>query len=209
MRAAPRFALPICASMVAVACVVAGCATPVASSETTRPAAQTAPAAPRTALVNPGFESDKPGDHSDFEGWYMYQHAGEPSYAFQLDTALKHGGTRSVRIDNIGSQPYGSIAQMVPGAALSGKTVRFNAWLRTKGVTGDGAYLFIIAERGGSIAAHDFMGGKTITGDRDWELYTVTLAVPPFTDLLRVGATAQGPGSVWLDDASIEIVAGR
>jgi hypothetical protein len=209
MKATCRFALPLCASMVALLSAVAGCATPVASSETARPAAQAAPATQRTMLVNPGFESDKPGDHSDVEGWYMYQHAGEPSYAFVLDATSKRGGTRSMRIDNIGSQPYGSIAQVLPGAAFAGKTIRFSGWLRAKGVTGDGAYLFVIAERGGAIAAHDFMGGKEVKGDLDWALYTVTLAIPPFTDLLRVGATLQGPGSVWFDDVSIEIVAAR
>jgi hypothetical protein len=195
--------------LVALLTTVAGCATTAAAPEPARAATQSAPATQRSMLVNPGFESDKPGDTTHIEGWYMYQHAGEPSYAFELDTDAKHGGTRSMRVDNIGSQPYGSIAQVLPGAAFAGKTVRFTGWLRARGVTGDGAYLFVIAERGGSIAAHDFMPGNEVKGTRDWERYSVTLAIPPVTDLLRVGATLQGPGSIWFDDSSIEIVAGR
>ena len=56
--------------------------------------------------------------------------------------------------------------------------------------------------------AHNFMPGAEVKGTRDWARYSLTLAVPPQADRVRVGATLEGKGTVWLDDAEFEI-AGR
>jgi hypothetical protein len=166
------------------------------------------PAERAVELVNAGFESGPAAPTGGIEGWYWYQHAGETSYQFVLDGAVKHGGARSVRIDNVGSQPYGSIAQIVNGTDLAGKTVRFSAWLRTTGADGAGASLFVIAE-GVGVLAYDTMAGAEVKGTREWARYSVTLPLPPATTRVRVGATLQGKGSAWFDDAELEVASGR
>jgi len=157
-------------------------------------------------LVNAGFESDKTAPTGGPEGWYSYQHAGETSYLFVLDEAVKRGGARSLRIDNVGIEPYGSVAQIIAGRELSGRTVRFSAWLKTRGADDGGAALFIIAELGGSIMAHNFMAGSEVKGTRDWARHSLTLAIPAHADQVRVGATLEGKGTVWFDDADLEVV---
>ncbi len=205
-------------ALIALALAATACAAPAAEKTTGHPATRASAAATPAhrppgaradsaiALANPGFESDRTGADGGPEGWYSYQHAGETSYLFVLDAAVRHDGTRSMRIDNVGSQPYGSIAQRVDAAGLGGKTVRFSAWLRTAGADGDGMALFVIAE-GAGVLAHDFMAGREVKGTREWARYAVTLPLPPATTQLRVGATFQGKGSAWLDDAVLEIVA--
>jgi len=178
---------------------------PTAPDAATRVRPAAAPAAGPIAMVNPGFESDKTAPTGGPEGWYSYQHAGEPSYVFVLDADVRHSGLRSLRVDNIGSQPYGSTAQIVRGANFVGRKVRFSAWLRTRD-TVDGASLFLIAEQGGNNLAYNFMAGSEVKGTHDWARHSITLDVPPGADQLRVGVTLQGPGSVWFDDAELEFV---
>ena len=205
-RATPYLRQLLLASL---AIVALGCAAPPAAGDRVAAPANAAPAGVRSLLVKPGFESDKPGEFSDVDGWYMYQHAGEKSYDFVVDPAVAHGGARSMRIVNIGTQPYGSLAQDLPGAPFSGKTVRFSGWLKTRDTSDGGAALFIIADRGGAIAAYEFMAGAEVKGSRDWQRYTITLAIPPSTSKVRVGVTLQGAGTAWFDDAELEIVTAR
>lgn len=72
-----------------------------------------------------------------------------------------------------------------------------------------GASLFIIAEFAGTNMAHNFMPGAEVKGTRDWARHSLTLAVPPQADRVRVGATLEGKGTVWLDDAEFEVLADR
>jgi hypothetical protein len=158
------------------------------------------------ALVNAGFESGTTAPTEDPDGWFFYQHAGATSYLFVLDEAVRRGGARSLRIDNVGVEPYGSVAQIVAGRELSGKTVRFSAWLKTRGADDRGATLFIIAMRGGYIAAYNFMAGAAVKGTRDWARHTLTLAIPAQAEQVQVGATLEGEGTVWIDDARLEVM---
>ena len=63
----------------------------------------------------------------------------------------------------------------------------------------------IVAE-GSRILAHDAMAGREIRGTRGWERHAVEIALPPATTQLRVGIVLQGKGTLWVDDAVLEIV---
>jgi hypothetical protein len=160
-------------------------------------------------LTNPGLESGKRGPHGDPEGWSAVQHAGESSYRFTVDADVRHDGARSMRIDNIGREPFGALEQVVPAEALRGKTIRFSGWLKTRDANGRGAALIASAEASGAIVAHDYMTDREVTGTRDWRKYALTLKVPPHAGNVHVGVMMMGTGSVWFDDPELEIVAPR
>jgi hypothetical protein len=63
------------------------------------------------------------------------------------------------------------------------------------------------AMRNGTPIAHNHMRGAAVKGTTDWQRYTVTLAVPEQVDDVEVGAMLFGPGTVWLDDAMLEVLA--
>ena len=159
------------------------------------------------SLVNPGFESRNPGLHGNPEGWTTVQHAGPLSYTFKLDTETRRGGERSLRIDNVGPEPFGQIFQQLSAAALRGKTVRLSAWLKTKDATGGGAGLTLQAMQGGATIAHNHMTGNTLKGTADWTRHEITLAIPKEADRVEVGAMLQGPGTLWLDDVELDVIA--
>jgi len=183
------------AASIALACAVGACA-------------GAAVAAP-VAIVNPGFESTKPGVRGDPEGWTAIQHAGPLSYAFKRDADVRHGDTASLRVDNVGPEPFGAVFQQLSAAALRGKTVRLTAWLRTRGVTGSGtgggAVLTLQAMQSGALLAHEHMAETPVKGTTDWTRCEITLAIPRTADQVEIGAMLHGPGTMWLDDVELAV----
>jgi hypothetical protein len=186
-----------------LALAVAGCATP---APTVPPTAANAAPARTVALVNPGFESTAPGRRGDPEGWFTFQHAGDKSYLFTLDTTQPRSGARSLRIDNTGPEPYGSVAQAIEAAPHAGKVARYSAWLRTRDVSETGAVLTLVAMQSGVPMAQNFMADKPVRGTTGWTRYTIVLPIEKGAERIEVGAMMQGKGSLWLDDAELEFV---
>ena len=161
------------------------------------------------ALVNPGFDSKEPGDGDGPKGWYSSQHTGSTSYDFALDSGRRKGGTHAMRITNIGPEPWGTIAQVVPASAYAGKTVRLSAWVRTEGIPAgrsNGLSLQLLAQRGGQLLAHVPPKGARVQGDTDWTRRSVELKLPPATNRVEIGATLEGPGTAWVDEFELEVV---
>jgi len=196
----------------------AGCAMPpapgaapvaAAPSATSRPAAAAAHFGV-VAVVNPGFESNVPGIDGNPEGWYSYQHAGPESYKFSVDAEVVRSGRQSARIDNTGPEIYGTLAQIVRGPQFAGKTVRFTAWLKTRGVAGNGW------SKGTGLALTAYAGGQTVGGTNfrktafggttDWTRYEVSTAAPAGTERIDIEITLTGPGTVWVDDVALELL---
>lgn len=177
-----------------------------AAMASTAPAPSAAAGARRVVLVNPGFESPAPSGRTDPAGWFSFQHAGTKSFDFTLDAVDPHGGAHSLRIDNVGPEPYGAIAQAVDVGANRGKVARFSAWMRTRDVAGTGAVLRMAALSGGAIVGENFMKGREVTGTTGWTRYTLTLAMPADAGRLEIGAMLQGKGTLWLDDVELEFV---
>jgi hypothetical protein len=161
-------------------------------------------------LANAGFESPAPGRQGAPDGGVAIQHAGPLSYTFTLDGEAFRSGARSLRIDNVGPEPYGALYQVLPAAALRGKTLRFSAWLKTRdakgNVYGSGAGLKLQSMRGGYIVDHAQMRMDSVGGTTDWARYEVHLKVASTADQIEVGVNLFGPGSAWLDDAALDVV---
>lgn len=194
-----RFVAGLCSAL------LGACASADAPS-TRVPAPAAARAASTVPLVNPGFESTTPGPRGDPEGWFSFQHAGDLSYRFVVDTVEPHGGARSLRIDNVGPEPYGAISQIVNAVPHVGKVARLTAWLRTRDASDNGAVLTLLVLRDGATLAQNFMLDTPVKGTTGWTRYTITLPIATGANRLEVGAMMRGRGSLWLDDVELEFV---
>ena len=116
------------------------------------------------ALAQSRLRVDRTGPRGDPEGWFTFQHAGDLSYLFVLDTSDPHSGARSLRIDNVGPEPYGAIAQAVEAAPYVGKVARFRGWLRTRDANDTGAALTLLVLAAASLLAHNFMAEAPVKG---------------------------------------------
>ena len=143
------------------------------------------------ALVNAGFESTQPGLLGAPVGWWLVQHAGPMSYRFTLDTTNPRSGERSLKVENIGPEPVGTIFQTVRATPHRGRTLRFAAWVRTEGAAGNrygsGAGLNLQAMRGGYPIAYVMMRTDAIKGTTDWARYEVALKVPIEAEVIEMG----------------------
>ena len=157
--------------------------------------------------VNPGFESTSSPEGRAPEGWFTIQHAGNPSYRYILDTENPHGGKRSLRIDYIGPEPFGAIAQVIDAATHVGKVAKLSGWLRTKDASDEGGGLTLLVLQSGNTLAHNFMFDAPVKGTTEWKRYTITLPIPKGAERLEIGAMMRGRGSLWFDDAELEFVA--
>ena len=198
-------------SSVAAAITLASCAAPgpgtgANPAPTPAAAAKAAPAPPRIALDNAGFESTERGPRGDPPGWFSFQHAGDLSYRYVVDTAEPRSGARSLRIDNIGPEPYGAVAQKVRAGAYVGKVAKLTVWMRTRDANDNGAVPTLLVLASGATLAQNFMLDKPVKGTTPWTKYTLTLPVAKNADAVEVGAMMRGKGSLWLDDVELEFV---
>ncbi|MCC7041721.1 MAG: hypothetical protein IT516_15540 [Burkholderiales bacterium] len=184
----------------------AGHAATPAPSGAVAPPSPTAATVAAVRVVNPGFESATTKQNGDPEGWFSFQHAGVKSFDFILDTAQPRSGAKSLRIDNVGPEPYGAIAQAFDVRGHRGKVARYSAWLRTRDVAGPGAVLTLMTFAKGAIVDHEFLGDRALTGTVGWTHFTLSLPVAPDAERIEIGAMLQGKGSLWFDDATLEIV---
>lgn len=201
------------AFVVVAAATLAACAATPPAPVATAPAAPAAPApkpaaAPvattGVAIVNPGFESTVPGRrNNDPEGWFSHQHAGVPSYRFAVDTANPRSGARSLRIENVGPEPYGAITQAIDAKPYRGKTARLSGWLRTQDT--ENAVLTLAAMSGGIPVANNFMSDAQVKGTTGWKRYTIALPIANSAEFVEIGAMIQGKGTLWLDDVELEV----
>ncbi|MFO1315168.1 MAG: hypothetical protein U1F58_06150 [Burkholderiales bacterium] len=201
------------ASRIALLALFAGCVLPHARAATVDTAtpptavAAAAAAAKGVPLANPGFESTQTGPRGDPDGWFTFQHAGPPSYRYVVDTDNPHSGARSLRIENIGPEPYGAVAQALDVKPHVGKTARLSGWLRTKDANDAGAGLTLLVMQGGTTLDYNFQYDAPVNGTTGWKRYTITVPVTRGADRLEFGAMMRGKGALWLDDVELEFVA--
>jgi hypothetical protein len=201
----------------AVIAAIAGCAAlpaPVASPATSAAAAAPAPVATTSSaalfvLVNSGFEATAMTNGGDPEGWYSFQHAGDKSYRFIVDGDQPRSGQRSLRIENVGPEPYGAIAQIVDARPHAGKVARLTGWLRTRGADDGGAGLTLLTLASGATVDQNFMYDAAVRGTTGWQRFTITVPVKKGADRLEVGAMLRGKGTLWLDDVELTFVAAQ
>ena len=155
-------------------------------------------------LQNPGFELDPVQGSHCAPKWECSAHSDARSFAYTVDASQATAGTRSLRIDRVRNEPWGVIAQSMRDPALRGAKVRFSLAVRTEGADGEGAGPFL--------QFHDASGRgigfvkKLAKGTSAWQRLSVEFVVPAATYLVEVGATQEGPGSAWVDDARLELL---
>ena len=179
----------------ALALVLAGCAAaPVPE----------VPALSVIELKNPGFELDRHPLSYCATQWECSGHVNVHSFVYTLDPAQPASGTRSLRIERVGIEPWGVIAQVVRDPALRGAKVRFSLAVRTEGADGNGGGPYLRFHDGRGVSLH--WEKKLAKGTSPWRRLAVEFVVPAETFLLEVGAILEGPGRLWIDEARLDLL---
>jgi hypothetical protein len=130
-------------------------------------------------------------------------------YDFGLDEQVKRSGRSSGHVRAASPSPggFGTLMQTFEAGELRGKRVRLSAFVKAEGVQGwAGVWMRVDGPEKGKSLAFDNMQRRPIKGTSDWTRYEVVLDVAPEATNIAMGILLHGPGDVWMDDASVEVV---
>jgi hypothetical protein len=126
-----------------------------------------------------------------------------------IDSTVAHSGRCSVKLadfhDGLVEARIG-VGQPFEGRRLRGKRVRLSAWF--KGDSLQGTALVKIYAQGLKTHVLQSPAAELMSGTWDWHQLAIELDIPDDAELVWANCIALAPalGTVWIDDASFEVV---
>jgi hypothetical protein len=148
-------------------------------------------------IVNGGFEEFS---GNRLKGYEFHDQPGEVSF---VDTAIKHSGKASLRLENFTANSYGHGRVMQEVKVQPHRCYRITLWVKTEGLKPAGAFRLLALANERELAPREF----NLPSTTDWRRLTM-LVNSLGLDKIRLYAGLWGgqAGKVWLDDWSIEEV---
>ncbi|KLU66177.1 right origin-binding protein [Desulfosporosinus acididurans] len=142
-------------------------------------------------------------------GWIITGTApGKFEAAFDHEVFFK--GTKSVLLKSTSTEletgDYYAVMQQFKAKNYLGKRVRLSGFLKARDVTGWGGLWMRIDSITANVIKIDNMQNRPITGDTDWNHYSVVLDVPENSAIINIGMLLNGTGELWMDNVSFDIV---
>jgi len=140
------------------------------------------------------------------KGWFI---AGDKASSYYMGIAKGEGrnkGTCAV-IKSLTKKinGFGTLMQSSRPKEYIGKRLKMTGYVKSKDVQ-KWAGMFLRADVGEVTVSIDDMEERPIKGETDWKKYEIVIDVPPNSSRIAYGILMFGPGQVWLDDFSFEVV---
>lgn len=179
--------------------VVASCGDKSNSAEQSKDA--------ENSLNNLDFEIEKNGLPS-----YWYAGNGgnrDGNYKVSLDKMEKQSGKMSLKMEKIGVQNDRSIGLLtgtLPVELVSGKTVEFKAWIKTKDIENGYARLwFRVDGENDTVLGFENMSEGGLNGTNEWTQVSLKIDVSKEVKNINFGGQLQGEGTAWFDNFELFI----
>jgi hypothetical protein len=130
---------------------------------------------------------------------------GGTGYEFAVDDKIKKAGRYACRIKQIDKGTFGTITGTLDPALVTGRTIRMSGYMKLEDVE-NSVGLWFRADRNQKAVAFCNMHDQQIKGTSDWQHYSFELKIPRNIDNVNFGTLLAGPGTVWADELTIEIV---
>jgi hypothetical protein len=118
-------------------------------------------------------------------------------HSAKYDGTVGRSGTHSLRLH--GNEHAGPVHGGPMLHVEAGRRYRFTAWVRTRGVTGKGAYLRVKPRED----AVEEKRSKCLNGDRDWTRLEIVFKPENGQSFAVLGLAVDGPGMAWFDDLEL------
>lgn len=161
-------------------------------------------------VMNGGFEEI--GGDGFANDWKKASYTGAAyigNVLFSLDTAIKNGGTQSVKMEAEGPESRGTVYQIIPVTEeMKGKSFTYSHWVKTENATKASARIqfYDAANKGMSGVTGGMIDAKSVQGTADWQLIELDFIIldrPEVASFRIETFLEKGKGTVWLDDISI------
>ena len=148
-------------------------------------------------MINGDFEQSK---NSKFKGFSFHDAPGVISFA---DTAVKHGGTAALRLENFSSDQHGHGRIMQTVRVHPYRSYRISAWVKTEELKPTHAFMMQVLVGDRNLAPREF--GLQPTSD--WRQLTMLFnSLSNETVRIYAGMWGGKSGKLWLDDWTLEEV---
>ncbi len=159
------------------------------------------------SLNNLDFEIEKNGLPSY---WYAGKGGNQDgNFKVSLDNLEKQSGKKSLKMEKIGVQTDGSIGLLtgtLPVELVSGKTVEFKGWIKTKDIENGYARLwFRVDGENDIVLAFENMSEKGLNGTNNWTQVSLKIDVSKEVKNINFGSMLQGDGIAWFDNFELFI----
>lgn len=152
------------------------------------------------------------GSPSTVPGWVVSGSAAE-KYFTLVDTSVVHEGAASAGLVSqapANAADFGTLMQIVDARPHIGERMRLSAFIRASGVKIGAALWMRVDSVDGEVLSFDNMSRRgLIRGDQSWQQVEIILDVPPKSKAISFGVLLKGEGMIWIDDVSLEPVAGQ
>jgi serine/threonine protein kinase len=136
-------------------------------------------------------------------GW-LFNSTDPDEYEHGLDrTYSARGAAAYIKSRAAEANGIALLAQLIEPAPFAGKRVRVTAMLRSSGVR-SGGLMFEVGSESGFGAGN--AGNLPLSGSNEWGRHAVVFDVPGDAVSLAIGFALAGPGTVWADNFSIDVV---
>jgi RNA polymerase sigma factor (sigma-70 family) len=128
-------------------------------------------------------------------------------YVYALDSAVRHGGQYSCRIQSTETRPSGfaMLSQTIRADAYHGQRLRFSGQIKTDRLSGM-ATLWMRIDGENELLAIDKTVEGAVRGTADWQQPRIVLDVPEDSKTIRLAVLVEGTGQAWVDDLKLETV---
>jgi hypothetical protein len=192
--------MPLAAAMLVAACAAPQ---PTVLPDPLAPPPKAVEAPLKPVLVNAGFEGGLAASNACPERWACSVHADGSSFRFSTDASTFAEGRQSLLIERVGKEPWAIVTQSFRAHSLRGQRIRYSIAVRTQDVDGEGAGAWLLVNGDEVMLEHQV---RRVLGTKDWQRHVIEVVVPARADTLSVGATLEGGGRAWFDDARIEVL---
>jgi len=142
------------------------------------------------------------------KGWYKAG-ASPNEYEMGIDSGSGQSGGNAATIKSKKDKAnsWATLMQDFNPGKYLGKKIKMSAYMKSKDVKTKAAFWLRVDQSGSrSAMAFDNMLNRPIKGTTDWTKYEIILPVPAKASNIAYGALLGGPGQIWFDNFTFEVV---
>jgi hypothetical protein len=126
------------------------------------------------------------------------------------DSAMYNAQPSSYLWAKADGEGFGALMQSFSADSYLRKRVRFSGYVKSENVTRwAGLWMRVNSKSSPEYLTFDNMQDRPIKGTTGWRSYEVILDVPAEAATISLGLVLDGPGRVWLNNVTVDIVGGN
>ncbi|MDQ0216103.1 AraC-like DNA-binding protein [Oikeobacillus pervagus] len=153
-------------------------------------------------------KEEVPMGKQTLKGWFL---SGSHPFHYEMgiDQQIFHEGRSSGFLTSVtvqSAEEFATMMQQFKADKYIGKRIKLTGFIKTKEVEGFCGMWMRVDNTLHDILQFDNMSDRPITGDTNWNHYSIVLDIPETSAVISFGVLLSGKGKVWVDQLSFQEV---